>query len=81
MSRFLKVQGLMTMGTLRTNDFETEARRCFKELQELCERLETQLGQKLQTSMGMSQDYEIALEEKSNWIRLGTMMFSSSNVK
>ena len=72
----LKLAGLMTMGTLRTDDAEAEAKRCFHELNELKERLESEMNVKLETSMGMSQDYEIALAEKSNWIRLGTMMFS-----
>jgi pyridoxal phosphate enzyme (YggS family) len=71
----LKVRGLMTMGTLRTEQFEVEARRCFQELGSLKNRLSEDLGVKLETSMGMSQDYKIALEEKSHWIRLGTMMF------
>lgn len=71
----LKLYGLMTMGTLRTKEFENEAKRCFKELNDIKEKLNFDLGVNLQTSMGMSQDYKIALEEKSNWIRLGTMMF------
>lgn len=71
----IKLQGLMTMGTLRTEEFEVEAMRCFKELNDLREKLNLDLSQKLETSMGMSQDYKMALEAKSNWIRLGTMMF------
>jgi PLP dependent protein len=72
----IKLQGLMTMGTLRTEDFEAEARRCFKELHTLKEKLGSELNMKLETSMGMSQDYQIALSEQSDWIRLGTMMFT-----
>jgi PLP dependent protein len=74
-SKHLKLAGLMTMGTLRTEDFEAEAGRCFQGLNVEREKLQTELGIPLQTSMGMSQDYKIALREKSNWIRLGTMMF------
>jgi len=29
----------------------------------------------LETSMGMSQDYAIALAQGSHWIRLGSVMF------
>jgi pyridoxal phosphate enzyme (YggS family) len=72
----LKLFGLMTMGTLRTDDFENEAQRCFQELNSLKQKLEADLKIPLQTSMGMSQDYKIALSENSDWIRLGTMMFS-----
>lgn len=74
-SEKLKLRGLMTMGTLRTENFEAEARRCFQELQVEKDKLQSEFNIKLETSMGMSQDYEIALEEKSSWIRLGTMMF------
>ena len=74
----IKLQGLMTMGTLRTEDFQSEAKRCFHELNELNAKLSQDLGMPLETSMGMSQDYQIALEEKSHWIRLGTMMFEGS---
>lgn len=72
----LILEGLMTMGTLRTEDFEGEARRCFQKLNEIRDRLISEMNLKsLATSMGMSQDYKIALEESSTWIRLGTMMF------
>ncbi len=67
--------GLMTMGTLRTENLQREARRCFNELGQIKNRLQSELGITLETSMGMSQDYQIAIEEGSNWIRLGTMMF------
>lgn len=74
-SKHLKLKGLMTMGTLRTTDFEAEAGRCFQELQVEKEKLQNDLGLKLEASMGMSQDYQIAVREKSDWVRLGTMMF------
>lgn len=75
-SKRLKLTGLMTMGTLRTDAFEAEARRCFQELQVERLKLESEFKVKLATSMGMSQDYQIALEEGATWIRLGTMMFT-----
>ena len=71
----IKLYGLMTMGTLRTENFESEAKRCFHELTSYKEKLSKDLSRPLQTSMGMSLDYKLAIEEKSNWIRLGTMMF------
>lgn len=71
----LELQGLMTMGTLRTEEFEKEASRCFQDLVVEKTKLEAELGIKLQTSMGMSGDYKLALREGSDWIRLGTMMF------
>lgn len=74
-SKNLKLTGLMTMGTFRTEDFESEARRCFQELMTQKRRLESEFSLNLKASMGMSQDYKLALEEKSDWIRLGTMLF------
>lgn len=75
-SKHLKLCGLMTMGTLRTEDFEAEAGRCFQDLNVEKEKLQNELGIPLQTSMGMSQDYKIAIREKSDWVRLGTIMFT-----
>lgn len=72
----LKLVGLMTMGTLRTENFEAEAGRCFQDLNVEKEKLQAELGIKLKTSMGMSQDYKIAVREKSDMVRLGTMMFT-----
>ncbi len=74
-SKKLKFAGLMTMGTIRTEDFEKEAGRCFQDLQVEKAKLEDELKVKLKTSMGMSQDYKIALREGADWIRLGTMLF------
>lgn len=71
----LMLKGLMTMGTIRTQNFDAEARRCFQELNVEKVKLESEFNLKLEASMGMSQDYLIALEEKSSWIRLGTVMF------
>lgn len=75
-SKRLKLTGLMTMGKIRTSAFEAEARRCFQELQVEKEKLQSEFNIKLETSMGMSQDYQIALEEGATWIRLGTTMFT-----
>src|SRR5690606_19562254 len=66
----LKLAGLMTMGTLRTENFEEEAGRCFQDLVVEKEKLENEFSIPLLTSMGMSQDYKIALRENSDWVRL-----------
>lgn len=72
----LKLTGLMTMGTLRTENFERDAGQCFQILQVEKEKLQAELNILLKTSMGMSQDYKIAVREKSDMVRLGTMMFT-----
>jgi len=71
----LELLGLMTMGTLRTEAFEEEAKRCFNMLDAMRLRLQDELHTTLQTSMGMSQDYKIAISSHANWVRIGTMMF------
>lgn len=71
----LKLTGLMTMGTLRTEEFEKEAGRCFQDLVVEKDKLQNEFGITLRTSMGMSQDYKIAVREKSDMVRLGAMMF------
>jgi len=75
----LKFYGLMTMGTIRTEHFETEAARCFKDLATIARSVEDkfQLKTKLKLSMGMSQDYKIALSEGSDYIRVGSAIFKS----
>ncbi len=74
-ARNLKLAGVMTMGTLRTENFEREAGRCFQELVVEKKKLEAELEVELKTSMGMSQDFEIALREGTDCVRPGTMMF------
>ena len=72
----LMFQGLMTMGTYRTQDREGEARRCFKMLKEMSKKLKADFGlPKLKLSMGMSEDYAIALEEGADVVRVGSLLF------
>jgi PLP dependent protein len=71
----LAVRGLMTMAPF--TDDELEIRRTFTATRELLERCAVAgialSGREL--SMGMSSDYEIAIEEGSTMIRLGTILF------
>lgn len=65
----LKIIGLMTMGPV-TQDPE-DTRRCFRALRELRDRL-VDVGLSLpELSMGMSGDFEIAVEEGATIIRVG----------
>lgn len=61
----IKVRGLMSMAT-NTAD-ETEIRRCFNEARSLCK------GEIL--SIGMSDDYRIAIECGSTMVRIGSSIF------
>ena len=70
----LTVEGLMTMAPFSENP--EDARPYFRRLRELRDRLEQELGVGLpRLSMGMSGDYEVAVEEGATWVRLGTVLF------
>jgi len=70
----LTVEGLMTMAPFSENP--EDARPYFRRLRELRDRLEKDLGVGLpRLSMGMSGDYEVAVEEGATWVRLGTVLF------
>lgn len=65
----LDVRGLMTIPPAGNAD---ETRRCFRELRTLRDELGLQ-----HLSMGMSEDFEIAIEEGATMIRVGRAIFGS----
>jgi pyridoxal phosphate enzyme (YggS family) len=68
--------GLMTMGSIREENFEEAARKSFKELKAARDYLADKFSlPNLKLSMGMSQDYKIALEEGADFIRVGSLIF------
>lgn len=68
------VEGLMTMAPFSENP--EDARPYFRQLRELRDACERELGVGLpRLSMGMSGDYEVAVEEGATWVRLGTVLF------
>jgi len=74
----LRVQGLMTMAVLSEDTHAV--RSCFSQLKQLQARAreEAIAGISLERlSMGMSGDFEIAIEEGSTEIRVGSAMFGS----
>ena len=75
----VRVEGLMTIGPLTQDRQKT--RESFKLLKELQASINERLGrdQLKELSMGMSGDYEIAIEEGSTMIRLGTVLFGKRN--
>ena len=69
----IRVKGLMTIGFF-TQDPE-KVRPCFKTLRNL-KRDAEEAGIELEyLSMGMSSDFEVAIEEGSNIVRIGTLIF------
>jgi pyridoxal phosphate enzyme (YggS family) len=70
----LTVRGLMTVPPF-SEDPES-ARASFRELREIRDRLRDRLGLALaELSMGMSHDFEVAVEEGSTEVRIGTALF------
>nr|MCR4664092.1 YggS family pyridoxal phosphate-dependent enzyme [Paludibacteraceae bacterium] len=73
------VRGVMGMAT--NTDDEDEWRRCFREISAAGKRVEEKLmrGEKAIVSMGMSEDYEVAIEEGSTMVRVGSKIFGERN--
>ena len=70
----LAIEGLMTIGRLAGSP--VEARATFRALRELGERISTRwtsVGREL--SMGMSDDFELAVEEGATIVRVGRALF------
>ena len=74
--QFVQIQGLMTMAAL--NPDPEASRRTFAELRDLRDRLKNQFPKPHdleRLSMGMSNDFEVAIEEGATMVRLGTVLF------
>lgn len=70
----LTVEGLMTMAPFSENP--EDSRVYFRALRKLKDSLERDLGVRLpRLSMGMSGDYEVAVEEGATYLRLGSVLF------
>ena len=70
----ITLEGLMTMAPFSENP--EDARPYFRRLRELRDATEKRFGIALpRLSMGMSGDYEVAVEEGATWVRLGTVLF------
>lgn len=73
----IRIAGLMGMATL-TED-ESQIRKEFKSLKTFFDKLKTNHSGLTTLSMGMSSDYKIAIEEGSNLIRVGSLIFGDRN--
>jgi pyridoxal phosphate enzyme (YggS family) len=73
----LKLEGLMTMPPFFDNP--ELARPYFRELRELRDKAETSGHTLPELSMGMTHDFEIAIEEGSTMVRIGTGIFTHSS--
>jgi pyridoxal phosphate enzyme (YggS family) len=76
----LSIEGLMTIPPI-AEEMEN-SRRYFASLRQLRDRLESEFNVKLpELSMGMSDDFEIAVEEGSTIVRVGTAIFGARGRK
>lgn len=73
-SEGLKIVGLMCMGPQVKN--QEEMRPYFQAAKKLHAELENLTGEKQILSMGMSQDFETAIQEGTTMVRLGTVLFA-----
>lgn len=72
-----KLHGLMTMSKMRTENFSEDALKCFNQLHRIREKIVEDFAiQGLKLSMGMSSDYEIALNVGTDYIRVGSTLFA-----
>jgi pyridoxal phosphate enzyme (YggS family) len=72
----IKIFGLMGIGPLTEN--KERIRECFRNLNNLFQKLKKYSYPNIEMkwlSMGMSNDFEIAIEEGSNMVRIGTAIF------
>lgn len=76
--QFVRIKGLMAMGPLTQNN--DKIREIFVDLKRIYDKIkEESVGEVIQMnylSMGMTDDYTIAIEEGSNMIRVGRKIFS-----
>lgn len=77
----IRIQGLMTVA--KESEDSEEIRNCFKKLRLLKDEISQEFNlpnvQMKYLSMGMTNDYKIALEEGSNMLRIGRAIFESIN--
>ena len=72
--KWIQIEGLMTIPPYSQN--RESSRPYFRRLQELKERCFPSTGNSNSVlSMGMSNDFEVAVEEGANYIRVGTALF------
>lgn len=78
--KFVKIKGLMTIAPYAENP--EDVRWIFSKMKEIFEKLKLNNYENIKMkylSMGMSNDYKVAIEEGSNMVRIGTAVFENRN--
>jgi PLP dependent protein len=68
----VKLEGLMTIGSSQEHEFMA--------MNEMRRQVEERLQQRLQLSMGMSNDWEVAVRCGASQVRMGRLIFGSGSV-
>ncbi len=78
----IRISGLMTIGPPPASFLEEQIRLCFRQLRTFRDQLRKKFPDLNlpQLSMGMSQDFEIAVEEGSTIVRIGTAVFGERKI-
>lgn len=74
----INVKGLMTIAKL--TDDRDEIRRSFRTLKELFDKMKSDFSDFKYLSMGMTNDFDIAIEEGANMLRIGSAIFGERPV-
>ena len=70
------LEGFMTMAPFVPHEKIEETRPFFARLREMRDAMEERFGASFpRLSMGMTNDYTVAVEEGATWVRLGTVLF------
>lgn len=76
-SQSLKLEGIMTIGSFAESTSDSGANKDFTQLADLKKKLDEKYSLDLQLSMGMSNDFEAAIEQGSTSVRVGTSIFGA----
>lgn len=71
----IRLEGIMAIPPV--GDSPEDSRPYFVRMREICDSVEERMGRSMELSMGMSHDFEIAIEQGSTMIRVGTAIFGN----
>lgn len=72
---FLALEGLMCIP--KEQQDQERSRPAFHKMASLVHKISAKIEKNLSLSMGMSNDFEVAIEEGAQWIRIGRLLFGS----
>ncbi|OXB43748.1 hypothetical protein B1J92_F04367g [Nakaseomyces glabratus] len=76
-AKFVKLNGLMTIGSWEVSHEEGEENKDFSKLVEWKSKIDSKFGTDLKLSMGMSADFKQAIRQGTSEVRIGTDIFGT----